>query len=117
SPDEYVAELVGVFREVRRILSPDGTLWLNLGDSYAGAAGGCQGKNGKRSSRAFSAHVPAKRGACLKPKDLIGIPWAVAFALRADGWYLRADVIWHKPNPMPESVTDGPPKAPEYLFL
>ena len=99
SPEDYVAELVGVFREVRRVLRDDGVLWLNLGDSYAG---------GNRGSPSLSG---------LKPKDLVGIPWAVAFALRADGWYLRSDVIWAKGNPMPESVTDRPTRSHEYVFL
>jgi len=117
TPEEFVAKLVAVFREVRRVLADDGTLWLNLGDSYAGAAGGCQGKNGQRASRAFTAKVQSKAGEGLKPKDLVGIPWMTAFALRADGWFLRSDVIWHKPNPMPESVTDRPTKAHEYVFL
>jgi DNA modification methylase len=93
TPDEYVARIVEVFREVRRVLCDDGTLWLNLGDSYA---------------------TP---GSNLKHKDLVGIPWRVAFALQADGWYLRSDIIWSKPNPMPESVTDRPTKAHEYVFL
>ncbi len=93
TPEEYVAKMVGVFKEVRRVLRDDGTLWLNLGDSYAGRRGN------------------------LKHKDLVGIPWRVAFALQADGWYLRSDIIWHKPNPMPESVTDRPTKSHEYIFL
>jgi DNA modification methylase len=102
TPDEYVANMVAVFREVRRVLADDGTLWLNLGDSYAGGGrGGLQG------------HSPEG----LKPKDLVGIPWRVAFALQADGWWLRQDIIWHKPNPMPESVTDRCTKAHEYVFL
>ncbi len=117
SPDEFVKSLVSVFREVKRVLKVDGTLWLNLGDSYAGKAGGCQGKNGQRADRRFTAHVPEKRDPSLKGKDLVGIPWMVAFALRADGWYLRSDIIWHKPNPMPESVRDRPTKAHEYIFL
>jgi DNA modification methylase len=116
SPAEYVDELVAAFRAVRDVLADDGTLWLNLGDSYAGAGGGGQGKNGQRADRTFTAErLPEKTGA--KPKDLLGIPWMVAFALRADGWYLRSDIIWHKPNPMPESVTDRPTKAHEYVFL
>lgn len=121
----YVAELVAVFREVRRVLTDDGTLWLNLGDSYAGSWG-AQGKrespgeisrNSIRNHPKRASHTGAIRDAGLKPKDLIGIPWRVAFALQADGWYLRQDIIWAKPNPMPESVTDRPTKAHEYLFL
>lgn len=122
TPDEYVARLVEVFREVRRVLRDDGTLWLNLGDSYnaAGREGhgtrqGCkQGTNRASSERADWVRPSADT---LKPKDLCGIPWRVAFALQADGWWLRSDIIWHKPNPMPESVTDRPTKAHEYLFL
>jgi DNA modification methylase len=122
TPDEYVARLVGVFRELRRVLTKDGTLWLNLGDSYAG--GGCGG-GGKfmdmRKEGAWSlrAHLRGfkKAPSGLKPKDLVGIPWMVAFALRADGWYLRSDIIWAKRNPMPESVKDRPTKAHEYVFL
>lgn len=138
TPDTYVARLVDVFREVRRVLKDDGTLWLVLGDSYARAVekggSGPGGKNGAYSGSytlAASARLgssdgavgPADRpgtrgvGAGLKPKDLIGIPWRVAFALQADGWYLRSDIIWHKPNPMPESVRDRPTKAHEYVFL
>jgi DNA modification methylase len=120
--------MVEVFREVRRVLRDDGTLWLNLGDSYAsnGARGdtrsgfneryfgsGNPGKQAETSSVIPPNSVPAG----LKPKDLVGIPWRVAFALQADGWYLRSDIIWAKPNPMPESVTDRPTKAHEYLFL
>jgi DNA modification methylase len=116
TPDDYVNELVKVFREVRRVLSDDGTLWLNLGDSYAGS-----GKGGQSAEKRSEGWQPeyANKGATygLKPKDLIGIPWRVAFALQADGWYLRSDIIWHKPNPMPESVTDRPTKSHEYLFL
>jgi DNA modification methylase len=132
SPDEYVSELVDVFREVRRVLRDDGTLWLNLGDSYCAsppgnAAKGVSGKstlNGVNSDRyreTLEAGHATKRDTSrlpgLKPKDLIGIPWRVAFALQADGWYLRSDIIWAKPNPMPESVTDRPTKSHEYLFL
>src|SRR5581483_5807469 len=102
SPSAYVAQLVEVFRHVGRILNDDGTLWLNLGDSYAGAPGGGQGKNGLRASRSFTARIDLdKRSNGFKPKDLLGIPWRVAFALQADGWHLRSDVIWHKPNPLP----------------
>lgn len=121
SPDAFVDEMVGVFREVRRVLRDDGTLWLNLGDSYATNGGaGWQGKNGMRADRRFTA-PNYRRGMAAddgtKPKDLIGIPWRVAFALQADGWYLRQDIIWHKPNPMPESVRDRCTKAHEYVFL
>jgi DNA modification methylase len=119
TPDEYVANMVDVFREVHRVLRDDGTLWLNLGDSYAMTTKGSSGKGEKQvtnkgtliADRSWS--IPSG----LKPKDLVGIPWRVAFALQADGWYLRSDIIWHKPNPMPESVTDRPTKAHEYLFL
>ncbi|MCB8880095.1 site-specific DNA-methyltransferase [Acidisoma cellulosilytica] len=118
TPEAYVAEMVAVFREVRRVLRDDGTLWLNIGDSYAGTPGGYQGKSGQRASRTFTARIDkAKGGEGLKPKDLIGIPWMLAFALRADGWYLRSDIIWHKPNPMPESVSDRPTNAHEHVFL
>jgi len=112
TPEAFVANLVDVFRGVRRVLRDDGTLWLNLGDSYAGARPKHPNKG------AGSNYAPNRqRIAGLKHKDLVGIPWMVAFALRADGWHLRADVIWHKPNPMPESITDRPTKAHEYLFL
>jgi DNA modification methylase len=131
TPDEFVAALVAVFREVRRVLRDDGTVWLNLGDSYAASSGvqtshPQQSRNGRgvcgprdlhpSASRANVAGVFRDFGGA-KPKDLLGIPWMVAFALRADGWYLRSDIIWHKPNPMPESVTDRPTRAHEYLFL
>lgn len=122
-PEDYVARLVEVFREVRRVLSDDGTLWLNLGDCYAAtgkSGGGSQGERWERSGADFvgprgGKWRPAPPG--LKPKDLVGIPWTVAFALRAEGWYLRSDIIWAKPNPMPESVEDRPTKSHEYLFL
>lgn len=114
----YVARIRGIFRLARELLADDGVLWLNLGDSYAGAPGGFQGKNGDRASRTHTARLDLpKRGNGLKPKDLVGMPWRVAFALQADGWYLRSDIIWHKPNPMPESVTDRPTKSHEYLFM
>ncbi|MCE5247923.1 site-specific DNA-methyltransferase [bacterium] len=123
TPEEYVATLVECFREVRRVLKDDGTLWLNLGDSYATGGGSVGerpggGKQGE-SWRLRGLMTPPNRMPLpgLKPKDLIGIPWRVAFALQADGWYLRSDVIWSKPNPMPESVTDRPTKAHEHLFL
>lgn len=114
--EEYVSKMVEVFREVKRVLHKDGTLWLNLGDSYSGSCqtGGVNSISGNGKSQP---HVKHKRNTNLKPKDLAGIPWMVAFALRADGWYLRQDIIWHKPNPMPESVTDRPTKAHEYIFL
>jgi len=118
TPDEYVNRLVKVFREVRRVLKNDGTLWLNLGDSYYGRTKGnlpthCVStiETGKR----IDAGTPQTCG--LKSKDLIGIPWMAAFALRADGWYLRSDIIWNKPNCMPESVTDRPTRCHEYVFL
>jgi DNA modification methylase len=131
TPDLYVEHIVEIFRAVRRVLREDGTLWLNLGDSYAGSGKGPS--NGKQSSNAGSL-IPGKRNpgqwangqaptmwlpipGGLKPKDLVGVPWRVAFALQADGWYLRSDIIWSKPNPMPESVTDRPTRAHEYVFL
>jgi len=152
TPYEYVDSLVALFREVRRVLSPDGTLWLNLGDSYAagaGAVGDCPG-GGKQGEKWLGRDDSKGRGTpkrCdangrghaegtgqtryvgpmtqpnrlpiegLKPKDLVGIPWRVAFALQADGWYLRSEIIWHKPNPKPESVQDRPTRAHEHLFL
>lgn len=117
-PQEYVAHLVEVFDEVRRVLKPQGTLWLNIGDSYiADRKGGSQGKNGQRADRRFSASVQAKTGAGLKNKDIAGIPWRVAFALQDAGWYLRQDIIWHKPNCMPESVQDRCTRNHEYVFL
>lgn len=118
TPEAFVAELVAVFREVRRVLRDDGTLWLNLGDSYSGIGKGPAGNLGAKHNER---HLEHKHGGIvpegLKPKDLIGIPWRVAFALQADGWYLRQDIIWHKPNPMPESVRDRCTKAHEYIFL
>jgi DNA modification methylase len=119
SPDEFVAALVGVFREVRWVLRDDGTVWLNLGDSYAGGGrgGGTPGSLEGGSATQIASGLGPRPLAGMKPKDLLGIPWLVAFALRADGWYLRSDIIWSKPNPMPESVTDRPTKAHEYVFL
>jgi DNA modification methylase len=143
TPEAYVEKLMQVFREVRRVLKDDGTLWLNLGDSYAGSggAGGDYAPGGLRDGQPTWKSTYKPRGARqvpdgknqnagvpefgvnrkslpgLKPKDLIGIPWRVAFALQADGWWLRSDIIWHKPNPMPESVTDRPTKSHEYIFL
>jgi DNA modification methylase len=134
TPDEYVAKLVDVFREVRRVLRKDGTLWLNLGDSYASIGRSARKESpgvgakqemkpvdrkvkwGSGGGTNFHWSIPAFNME-IKPKDLIGIPWRVAFALQADGWYLRQDIIWHKPNPMPESVTDRCTKAHEYIFL
>ena len=156
TPEEYVARMVEVFREVRRVLRDDGTLWLNLGDSYAGSWGNQGRKETRGTQRAINGPMlqklkasavhdieccmdddcvcPAGEGGIypdrktctgswvndhptLKPKDLVGIPWRVAFALQADGWWLRQDIIWHKPNPMPESVRDRCTKAHEYVFL
>ena len=155
TPDEYVANMVAVFREVRRVMRDDGTLWLNLGDSYGGSGKGRNGDgtmgvlNSRKQRSNTGSHdgaIPStkrgfneryfgkefasdKQGADdghvdrtslvydVKPKDLVGIPWRVAFALQADGWYLRQDIIWAKPNPMPESVTDRCTKSHEYLFL
>ena len=125
TPEEYIAAMVEVFRCVRDVLADDGTLWVNIGDSYAG--GNTGGKWREGSARADGdvredGHSRRNRngnGAVsgCKPKDLIGIPWMLAFALRTDGWYLRQDIIWHKPNPMPESVRDRCTKAHEYIFL
>ena len=122
TPDAYVARLVGVFREVRRVLRDDGTLWLNLGDSYASTGGHtAQGAGSQRVGRSNAGVQNDGKGFSggggIKAKDLMGIPWRVAFALQADGWYLRQDIIWHKPNPMPESVKDRCTKAHEYIFL
>lgn len=130
TPDAYVSKLVEVFREVRRVMRDDATLWLNLGDSYAGS--GVAGPLGKpalggrgdfvrehgineKHADLFFGRAPTPSG--LKPKDLIGVPWRVAFALQADGWYLRSDIIWAKPNPMPESVRDRPTRSHEYIFM
>ena len=130
SPAEYVEQMIAVFRTVRDVLSDDGTLWLNLGDGYAGHSSGApQTGVSERSSLRGNGHNggaaklkgmrrPARQSIDgVKPKDLLGIPWRVAFALQADGWYLRSDIIWHKPNAMPESVTDRPTKTHEHLFL
>ena len=121
TPEEYVERLVAILREVRRVLRDDGTLWLNLGDSYAGSRCGGQGPGGVMADRAITKArallAPAKRVEGIKPKDLVGIPWMVAFALRADGWFLRSDIIWAKGSCMPESVADRPTRAHEYLFL
>lgn len=121
TPEEYIAGLVEVFRCVREVLSDDGTLWVNIGDSYASTAPGTrnapQTKGSKIDAEQWANFRPDLRAHGIKPKDLIGIPWMLAFTLRADGWYLRQDIIWRKPNPMPESVTDRCTKSHEYLFL
>ena len=120
TPEEYVSKLVAVFQEVKRVLRDDGTLWLNLGDSYAGSGmtGGTDSKEGSAGRTARMFHGNRRDTVIgLKQKDLIGIPWRVAFALQADDWYLRQDIIWAKPNPMPESVRDRCTKAHEYVFM
>jgi len=119
TPEQYVARLVDVFREVRRVLRRDGTLWLNIGDSYANDAkwGGSTGGKHAGALHGDTGIGRRRTGTGLKSKDMIGIPWRLAFALQADGWWLRSDIIWAKRNPMPESVTDRPTKAHEYLFL
>lgn len=113
TPDEYTEKLVEIFREVRRVLKDDGTLWLNIGDSYATRSGPQPPTN----TRNQCGHTAKKVSTGYKYKDLIGIPWLLAFSLRADGWYLRADIIWQKPNAMPESCKDRPTRAHEYIFL
>ena len=119
TPELYVEHMVEVFREVGRVLRADGTLWLNLGDSYANDTkwGGSTGGKHAAGNHGQTGIGRQRSRTGLKAKDLIGIPWRVAFALQADGWYLRSDIIWSKPNPMPESVTDRPTKSHEYLFL
>lgn len=125
TPEEYVSKMVAGFRELRRILRDDGTLWLNLGDSYAGQPRRDEEFNERWHGKHYMSNKqrevvrsrPKRLLSDLKPKDLVGIPWRVALALQADGWYLRSDIIWSKPNPMPESVTDRPTKAHEYIFL
>jgi len=122
TPEEYINKMVEVFREVRRVLRSDGTLWLNIGDSYCASATGSNSQEpsrlqGGKNTQIEASKRPSKLVAGLKPKDLVGIPWMLAFALRADGWWLRQDIIWHKPNPMPESVTDRCTKSHEYVFL
>lgn len=118
APDDFVQALVEVMREVRRVLRDDGTLWLNLGDSYAGGgSGGRDPERWPKQSRNDHKTQHTKKGTGLADKNLIGVPWLVAFALQADGWILRQDIVWHKPNPMPESVRDRCTKAHEYIFL
>jgi len=115
TPEEYIAAMVDVFRCVKDVLADDGTLWLNIGDSYASGGRKTRDTDDKLKQRGMNTRPSDPDG--IKPKDLIGIPWMLAFALRADGWYLRQDIIWHKPNPMPESVRDRCTKAHEYIFL
>lgn len=122
TPEEYVAKMVGVFGEVKRVLKKEGTLWLNLGDSYMSGGGtsrhhGYTDPKWKVARKIEHFEPQAYPHKTIKPKDLVGIPWRVAFALQSDGWYLRQDIIWHKPNPMPESVTDRCTKSHEYIFL
>lgn len=126
SPDEYIRKLTEIFHEVRRVLCEDGTLWLNIADSYAGSGKGAWNKPlDERDGCKQIYHVAESNPTAtmpsvwtgIKPKDMIGIPWLLAFALRADGWYLRSDIIWHKPNAMPENVHDRPAKSYEHLFL
>lgn len=125
TPEEYVAKMVKVFHEVKRVLKPEGTLFLNLGDSYAGSGKGAANypdnamkhKQGTNKGMVGASATTKVKYDGYKPKDLIGIPWSTAFALRADGWYLRQDIIWAKPNPVPESVTDRCTKSHEYIFL
>lgn len=114
-PNEYVDRLVAVFEEVRRVLKEDGTLWLNIGDSYTSGNRGYRAPDKKNPVRGMSYRAKTPDG--LKPKDLVGIPWRLAFALQEAGWYLRSDIIWEKPNCMPESVKDRPTRSHEYLFL
>ena len=123
TPEEFIDQLVSVFKEVRNVLTDDGTLWVNLGDSYYNYRPGKGQSYPKQSVSKTNQDLPTqcnKRGnklEGLKEKDLIGIPWMFAFAMRSDGWYLRQDIIWHKPNPMPESVKDRCTKSHEYIFL
>lgn len=125
TPELYVEHIVDIFREVRRVLRRDGTCWLNMGDSYAGSWGAMSYPSGSIAGRRFGANndgdvgrpVNSRLTGVLKSKDLVGLPWRGAFALQADGWWLRSDIVWSKPNPMPESVTDRPTRAHEYLFL
>lgn len=113
--DDYLAKLVALFREVRRVLRDDGTLWLNVGDGYTSGGRTWRHADKKNPARGMDYRAPTPDG--LKPKDLIGVPWRLAFALQADGWYLRTDIVWFKPNAQPESVKDRPSRAHEFLFL
>lgn len=112
---QFINRLLAVFSEVRRVLRPDGVFWLNIGDGYTSGNRGWRAPDRKNPARAMSVRPDTPVG--LKPKDLMGIPWRLAFALQDDGWYLRADVVWHKPNAMPESVKDRPSRAHEYVFM
>lgn len=112
---EFISHLVDVFSEVRRVLKSDGTCWLNIGDGYTSGNRGWRAPDKKNPARAMSVRPDTPEG--LKPKDLLGVPWRLAFALQADGWYLRSDIIWNKPNAMPESVKDRPTRSHEYIFL
>lgn len=113
--EEYIENLVEIFREVKRTLKDDGTLWLNIGDSYTSGGRTWRDPDKKNAARGMSYRAPTPDG--LKPKDLIGVPWKIAFALQADGWYLRSDIVWYKPNCQPESVKDRPTRSHEYIFL
>jgi site-specific DNA-methyltransferase (cytosine-N4-specific) len=115
SLDQYIIQLREVFKQVHRVLKDDGTLWLNLGDTYTSGDRGWRAPDRKNPARTMKYRPPTPKG--LKPKDLVGVPWHVAFALQQDGWYLRSDIIWYKPNVQPESVKDRPTRAHEYLFL
>lgn len=115
SLQQYLNRLVAIFAEVKRILKDDGTLWLNIGDGYTSGNRGYRAPDKKNPARAMTVRPPTPEG--LKPKDLLGIPWRLAFALQADGWYLRSDIVWHKPNAMPESVKDRPTRCHEFIFL
>ena len=124
SPQEYIENLTAIFMEVRRVLKPTGTLWVNIGDSYAGSGKGPMslavagnGKNSTLYEKNSKVHEVPKTWDGIKPKDMIGIPWMLAFSLRANGWYLRSDIIWHKTNCLPESVKDRPTKCYEHIFL
>jgi site-specific DNA-methyltransferase (cytosine-N4-specific) len=113
--EDYIKNLVDIFREVKRTLKEDGTLWLNIGDGYTSGNRGWRAPDKKNRGRAMSYRPPTPEG--LKPKDLVGVPWRLAFALQSDGWYLRSDIIWNKPNCQPESVKDRPTRSHEYVFL
>ena len=112
---QFLNRLVSIFAEVKRVLTEDGTLWLNIGDGYTSGNRGYRAPDKKNPARAMNERPDTPEG--LKPKDLIGIPWRLAFALQADGWYLRSDIVWHKPNAMPQSVKDRPTRAHEFLFM